>query len=186
MNLEINIGQVGEPAINPGAESAPKCTPGSQDRCANARTSKCACACGGANHGGHMRDKDAGRCMDLTPAKVFNGPCEQTMRTLAPGADMDIRLWRDPSGQALVNIPQSLVLHSPTGFEWGYGGSGPADLALNILNLYVKPPEAWRLHQAFKQEVIARMPREGGIIRAGQVKAWIGAAWALQDKKGTS
>jgi hypothetical protein len=26
-----------------------------------------------------------------------------------------------------------LVLHSPTGMEWGYLGSGPADLALSIL-----------------------------------------------------
>src|SRR5512135_81505 len=26
-----------------------------------------------------------------------------------------------------------LVKHSPTGFSWGYGGSGPADLALSIL-----------------------------------------------------
>ncbi|MBT9252140.1 MAG: hypothetical protein KM296_00220 [Brockia lithotrophica] len=27
--------------------------------------------------------------------------------------------------------------HSPTGFEWGYGGSGPADLALSILHDYL-------------------------------------------------
>ena len=26
-----------------------------------------------------------------------------------------------------------LVVHSPDGFEWGYHGSGPADLALSIL-----------------------------------------------------
>jgi len=25
------------------------------------------------------------------------------------------------------------VYHSPTGFEWGYGGSGPADLARSIM-----------------------------------------------------
>lgn len=25
------------------------------------------------------------------------------------------------------------VIHSPDGFEWGYGGSGPSDLALSIL-----------------------------------------------------
>src|SRR5687767_7716662 len=35
-------------------------------------------------------------------------------------------------GGIRVNIPQAHTHHSPTGFEWGYGGSGPADLALNI------------------------------------------------------
>src|SRR5207302_1533158 len=32
--------------------------------------------------------------------------------------------------------------HSPDGFEWGYGGSGPADLALAILidHLRERPP----------------------------------------------
>jgi hypothetical protein len=28
---------------------------------------------------------------------------------------------------------EHIVRHSPDGFEWGYGGSGPADLALSIL-----------------------------------------------------
>ena len=37
-------------------------------------------------------------------------------------------------GTAVVEgIYQTWVWHSPIGFEWGYGGSGPADLALNIL-----------------------------------------------------
>jgi hypothetical protein len=30
-------------------------------------------------------------------------------------------------------LKQSLVKHSPDGFQWGYSGSGPLDLALNIL-----------------------------------------------------
>lgn len=32
-----------------------------------------------------------------------------------------------------------VVAHSPTGFEMGYGGSGPADLALSILADYFGP-----------------------------------------------
>ena len=28
---------------------------------------------------------------------------------------------------------EHIVRHSPDGFEWGYGGSGPADLALSIV-----------------------------------------------------
>lgn len=39
------------------------------------------------------------------------------------------------------NISQTLVQHSPDGFEWGYQGSGPADFALNILHLFLPPHE---------------------------------------------
>ncbi len=29
-------------------------------------------------------------------------------------------------------MPRIVVRHSPTGFNYGYGGSGPSDLALNL------------------------------------------------------
>lgn len=32
-----------------------------------------------------------------------------------------------------TNVPHLCIDHSPTGYEWGYEGSGPADLALNIV-----------------------------------------------------
>jgi hypothetical protein len=55
-----------------------------------------------------------------------------------------------------------LVNHSPTGFEWGYGGSGPAQLALAILADYLKDDaRAVQLHQSFKWVCIARLPRNG-------------------------
>jgi hypothetical protein len=38
----------------------------------------------------------------------------------------DIICERKEEG-VFVNIPQTIVDHSPSGFEWGYGGSGPAD-----------------------------------------------------------
>jgi hypothetical protein len=88
------------------------------------------------------------------------------------------RGWRDEKGCfVLVNkkpLSSRLDLwnHSPTGFEWGYGGSGPAQLALAILanHLGVPPrakPEgnakaarAVRLHQRFKALMIANIPRD--------------------------
>lgn len=86
------------------------------------------------------------------------------------------------AGGALVDIPQTLVVHSPDGFEWGYGGSGPADLALNVLALFVPAPEAWRLHQNYKFGVIARLPRTGGTITAESVRAWIDQKWASEGR----
>jgi hypothetical protein len=52
-----------------------------------------------------------------------------------------------------------LANHSPTGFEWGYGGSGPAQLALAILADALADDIAVAIHQRFKFQVIARLPR---------------------------
>ena len=53
--------------------------------------------------------------------------------------------------------------HSPTGFQWGYGGSGPAQLALAILADHLKDDDkAQRFYQAFKFQVIARLPQGQG------------------------
>lgn len=79
---------------------------------------------------------------------------------------------RGPSGAAF-SFPQLIVLHSPTGMEFGYGGSGPADAALNVLIHFVNGETAWALHQKFKDDFIARLPREGGIITAEEVRAWL-------------
>ncbi|MBR0753465.1 hypothetical protein JQ604_14855 [Bradyrhizobium jicamae] len=80
------------------------------------------------------------------------------------------RGWRDAEGKAHVDaddmpLPLRLDLanHSPTGFEWGYGGSGPAQLALAILaDALGSNQKALLLHQRFKWAVIAKLPRDKG------------------------
>lgn len=65
-------------------------------------------------------------------------------------------------GRRMV-LPLRLDLdnHSPTGFEWGYGGSGPAQLALAILaDALLDDQRAIKLHQPFKWKVIAALDRE--------------------------
>src|SRR5580700_1453707 len=54
--------------------------------------------------------------------------------------------------------------HSPTGFEFGYGGSGPAQLALAILADCCGDERAVTFHQTFKRAVIARLPADGGSL----------------------
>lgn len=89
------------------------------------------------------------------------------------------------------NINQLVVHHSPDGFEWGYGGSGPADFALNVLHLFVPPGSdgqpvqklyrgecsrtAYTLHQDFKREFIAALQEEGGTIHGREIRDWIEA-----------
>jgi len=91
--------------------------------------------------------------------------------------DGDVILYRR-DGRPVVNLEQVRVLHSPTGFEWGYGGSGPADLALNILLRFTTPDRAYQLHQDFKWRFLASMPLEGGVIRRRDIEAWLEASAA--------
>jgi uncharacterized protein (DUF2249 family) len=49
--------------------------------------------------------------------------------------------------------------HSPNGFEWGYGGSGAAQLALAILADHLENDGlAEDFHQRFKWAVVANLP----------------------------
>lgn len=64
--------------------------------------------------------------------------------------------------------------HSPTGFEWGFGGSGPAQLALALLLDFTRNESlAVDYHQQFKWEVVARMPESGWCISAGEIEEWL-------------
>ena len=60
--------------------------------------------------------------------------------------------------------------HSPSGFEWGYAGSGPAQLALAILADYLNDDvQAMNLHQRFKWTIIAGLP-EAWTLTGGEVE----------------
>jgi len=62
-----------------------------------------------------------------------------------------------------LNPRLDLWNHSPTGFEWGYCGSGPAQLALAILADHLADDrQALDMYQRFKWAVIAELPRKQG------------------------
>ena len=57
-----------------------------------------------------------------------------------------------------LNPRQELRNHSPTGFEWGYGGSGPAQLALAILAEHLGNDDtALKQYQDFKWACVAQI-----------------------------
>ena len=105
---------------------------------------------------------------------------EEDLVLIAQPMRFDVKLSRNENDAAVTNVPHSIIHHSPCGFEWGYAGSGPADLALNILNAFVPPgfdglpqSQMWKgrasftadfLHQLFKNEFLFEMPRTGGTI----------------------
>ena len=81
---------------------------------------------------------------------------------------------READRAVVEGVGHKWVWHSATGFEWGYGGSGPADLALNILLAATGDRDfAASNHQAFKWRFVAALPREGGVIRGTDVLDWI-------------
>ena len=84
-----------------------------------------------------------------------------------------------------TNLParQDLVNHSPDGLEWGYTGSGPAQLALAMLvyaltEVGYRDPEAAALahYQSFKFQVIAKLPRAGFRLPLDEVVRWFSSS----------
>ncbi len=83
-----------------------------------------------------------------------------------------------------------IPFHSPSGFSWGYGGSGPADLALAILVDYLRerPPaqgytdptfslwtvksQAWKYHQPFKWHFVAKFEDDWELYDT-QIEQWL-------------
>lgn len=61
--------------------------------------------------------------------------------------------------------------HSPTGFEWSYGGSGPAQLALALLADALPNEEtALGLYQSFKWEVVVALPWRAWSLTESEVR----------------
>lgn len=75
------------------------------------------------------------------------------------GEQASRRVWLD--GIELLPGPSQKVWnHSPDGFNWGYGGSGPAQLALAIvLKITRDKSVATMIHQTFKWSVVALLPQ---------------------------
>jgi hypothetical protein len=54
---------------------------------------------------------------------------------------------------------QKIWNKSPTGFAWGYLGSGPSQLALAVMLRVLPKHQAIALHQDFKERFIATLPQ---------------------------
>jgi len=88
---------------------------------------------------------------------------------------------RDEEGRPLVTkdgfplspaASQKLRNHSPDGFEWGYGGSGPAQLALALCLDVLGEDQAHVWYQAFKDAHVAKFPHQEWHCTSEGIKAW--------------
>jgi len=81
--------------------------------------------------------------------------------------------WRVGEKWGHLDARLDLWNHSPTGYEWGYCGSGPAQLAMAILSDAIGDDEVVvLLYQQFKREVIAKFPRSNWAITQESVLRW--------------
>jgi len=98
-------------------------------------------------------------------------------------------------GRLATNVPHVVKHHSLNGFECWDGGSGSAELALNVAHFLLPPTgshmdrvyggvvvsnDAARLHQKMKWDLIAMMPESGGRIPIEDLREWI--ALKLTDR----
>lgn len=89
------------------------------------------------------------------------------------------------NGNVITNVQHRIKRHSPTGFEFGYGGSGPSDLALNLtlaaceLAGFIKPrpkkvPRLVDLtYQEVKRRFIENVPEQGARVPMVDIKNFI-------------
>jgi len=134
----------------------------------------------------HMEDKIQGIRPDMIIPDDVDGPVELSKKgkekafggNIIQGYGSSRKIYID--GQELLpGDSQKVYNHSPDGFAWGYGGSGPAQLALAILLRFTDQGTAQRLYQTFKFEHVASWPNEDFSVILN-VEKWI------NSKKGDS
>lgn len=80
-----------------------------------------------------------------------------------------------PDGSPLELEPSLEVWrHSPSDFEWGFSGSGPAQLALALLLDHTgDPAKAQANYQRFKADVVARWRDKEWRLDPNEIDAWL-------------
>ena len=97
----------------------------------------------------------------VNPAKVY---------TAIRGEDENTITVSDEKGTRPL---KHILYHSPTGMEWGYGGSGPSDLARSILADFAGIKVADMFYQEFKWDFIAKQPEKGFQISGQEILNWL-------------
>lgn len=69
--------------------------------------------------------------------------------------------------------------HSPTGFEWGYSGSGPAQLALALAaDVLGDDEQALAVYQRLKFKLVGGLPRDEWLLSEQRIRDAIAAILA--------
>jgi hypothetical protein len=70
--------------------------------------------------------------------------------------------------------------HSPTGFEWGYCGSGPAQLALALcLDCFGVKPRVHTLYHLVMRHILIHLPREVWALSSSTLTELCQTLWSI-------
>lgn len=89
-------------------------------------------------------------------------------------AEVLIEVWPGHTVELTPGISRYIYKHSLE-FSWGYGGSGPAQLALALLvDATHSSLIAQRNHQQFKDAYVATWPQDGAWeISRSEIRRWL-------------
>ena len=84
---------------------------------------------------------------------------------------------------SMLDAGHRYVNHSPTGFEWGYLGSGPAQLAFAILlDHFGTPGEALLWYQDFKFLAIANLQANRWELTTEEIETYLDRIRVLRSR----
>ena len=91
--------------------------------------------------------------------------------------EFDAAVIVEEDGETRALDPRhDLRSHSPTGFNWGYGGSGPAQLALALAaDVLGDDDKAQDVYQRLKFKLIGGLPDQGWVLTEERIRAAIAA-----------
>lgn len=107
---------------------------------------------------------------DFQPQVKYNGKADDDLPNVGSVKVLDME-----KGDYDLDPRYDLRNHSPDGFAWGYGGSGPAQLALAILAHATDDKTAQKHYQKYKEGVIAALQSSDWVITTKHVKDWLEA-----------
>lgn len=156
-------------------------------RCYNGKEeTRCVCVCQGKNHARGLLG-----ALENTRDEALPDDCEDfatSLLSMMRSRDNhyivfkrlgerstvgDCKILHTTSGQRPIEI-RHVEKHSPTGMNFGYGGSGPADAALSILTYLYGPAAARDHYQDFKWKFVAPVDQEqGGTVKISEIDAWM-------------
>ncbi len=161
------------------------------ERCANAKNKNCNCECHGKFHGvksGNAaefgEDKDSHLPIKhLIGSKIYTGHWDVIPNKYG-GEDSSYYVTVSNGREiCALDLRQDILNHSPDGACWGYGGSGPSQLALgliaDVLMDTIDDPEELKnklfsCYQKFKFEVVVALDQgKGWTLTSEYISDWI-------------
>ncbi len=113
------------------------------------------------------RDNEGDVLIERKECEVYHG------RRRSDRPNVYIRCPEDPHFPYPLHTRLDLANHSFTGFEWGYGGSGPAQLALALLARATSNDRlALNLYQTFKTQIVASLDEDEWTLTQEFILRW--------------